>query len=260
MPALPLTKEQLEDAARLKQLFATWQKAQREAGLPSSQEALSDQLGFNQSALSQYLNGRIPLNIDAATKFANLIGKSVADFSPLLAAQIEKYTGPAEPVDPAAMVRKATPVSLDEPDPSGLISVQAVNIRVEAGVPGFEADREFEDGGLIQIPREAVETEEWAPQCLLAIKVRGLSMLPVFADGDTIVINVADRRLVSGEVYAVNCDGKPAVKQLVFERHQWYMRSFNPNFQPVPYRTPASDIIGKVVYQPGRVVSGRMKQ
>jgi phage repressor protein C with HTH and peptisase S24 domain len=259
MPAQPLSQEQLNDAARLKQHFATWQKAQRDAGLPSSQEAISEKLGFNQSSLSQYLNGRIPLNIDAATKFANLIGKPVAEFSATLAEQIGRYAGPADPVDSSAMLRRASQVSLDELDPSGLISVPMVTMRVEAGVPGFEADLEFEDGGVIQIPREAVESENWAPQCLLAVKVRGLSMIPVFADGDTIVLNVADRKLVSGEVYAVNCEGKPAVKQMVFERQQWYMRSFNPTFEPKPFRTPDSDVIGKVVYQPGRVVSGRMK-
>lgn len=259
MPAQPLTQEQLDDAARLKQRFATWQRAQRDAGLPSSQEAISEKLGFNQSSLSQYLNGRIPLNIDAATKFANLIGVAVSEFSPTLTAQIGKYSGPAEPVDPSTMIRNLSRVSLDYPDPSGLIAVPIVSMRVEAGFPGFEADLEFEDGGVIQIPREAVESENWAPQCLLAVKVRGLSMIPVFAEGDTIVINVADRRLISGEVYAVNCEGKPAVKQMVFEGHQWYMRSFNPKFDPKPFRTPDSDIIGKVVYQPGRVVSGRMK-
>jgi transcriptional regulator with XRE-family HTH domain len=164
MPALPLTQEQLDDAARLKQLFAVWQRAQRDAGLPSSQEAISEQLGFNQSSLSQYLNGRIPLNIDAATKFANLIGKPVTEFSAALAGQIGRYAGPAEPVDSSAMLRRASQVSLDEPDPSGLISVPMVTMRVEAGVPGFEADLEFEDGGVIQIPREAVESENWTPR------------------------------------------------------------------------------------------------
>lgn len=258
MPALPLTPDQLAEAARLKSLFATWQKGQREAGLPSSQESISDLLGFNQSALSQYLNGRIPLNIAAARKFANLIGADIGDFSPSLAALIEGGAHP-ETVDARSMTRMASQASTQEPDAEDMVAVQAVSIRVEAGVPGFDADREFEDGGVIYVPKKDIETKEWKPQCLLAIKVRGDSMRPMMADGDTIVINVADRKLVSGEVYAVNCHGKPAVKQMVFERHQWYMRSFNPKYDPVPFRTPESDIIGMVVYQPGRVVSGRVK-
>ena len=259
MPALPLTKEQLDDAARLKQLFATWQRTQRDAGLPSSQEAISDLLGFTQSALSQYLNGRIPLNFEVAAKFAGLLQCDVSDFSPDLAAQLERIGGPTEFPEPRSMTRRATQVSLEEVDGRNLVAVKTVNIRVEAGFPGFEADAEFEDGGVIHIPRHEVESKNWQPQCLLAIKVRGNSMLPVFAEGDTLVINVADRRLVSGEVYAVNCEGKPVVKQMVLKGNQWYMSSFNPKFDPVPYRTPDSDIIGKVVYQPGRVVAGRME-
>lgn len=259
MPALPLTPEQRADAARLKNLFAAWQKGRREAGQPSSQEALSDMLGFNQSALSQYLNGRIPLNVSAATKFAGLIGCSIADFSPSLAEEVAGYRGVVDAVDSSQMTRRASVVSTEEPDPDELIAVKMVNIRVQAGFPGFEADEEFEDGGVIHIPRTAIETQQWVPQCLLGIKVRGDSMRPVFSDGDSLVINVADRKLVSGEVYAVNCEGKPVVKQMVFEGHQWYMRSFNPKFDPVPYRTPDSDVIGKVVYQPGRIVSGRLE-
>lgn len=259
MPALPLTQEQLAEAARLKALFAAWQGAQRAAGLPSSQEAISDQLGFNQSALSQYLNGKIPLNVAAARKFATLIGASIGDFSPSLAAQLDGDLVPAAPIDPASMVRLASRATTRQPDAEGMVAVQAVTIRVEAGVPGFDADREFEDGGVIYVPKKDIESEDWQPQCLLAIKARGASMWPMISDGDTIVINVAARKLISGEVYAVNCKGVPAVKQLVYERHQWYMRSFNPKFEPVPFRTPDSDIIGMMVYQPGRVVSGRMK-
>jgi phage repressor protein C with HTH and peptisase S24 domain len=256
MPALPLTKEQLEDAARLKHRFLAWQKRRRDAGLPASQEAISELLGFNQSAVSQYLNGRIPLNIEAAAKFASLIDCQVSDFSPTLAAQIEQFATTTSGQDGRSMVLKATPATTEPP--SDTIPIKTVSIRLEAGFPAFEADQEFEDGGVVHIPRKDVELNEWVPQCLLAIKVRGDSMWPVFSEGDTIVINIADVKLVSGEVYAVNCEGKPVVKQMAYEGHQWYMRSYNPKHKPVPYRTPDSSIIGKVVYQPGRVISGRM--
>jgi len=256
MPALPLSSAQLEDSFRLKEMFVAWQKKQREAGLPSSQEAISELLGFNQSSMSQYLNGKIPLNIKAAKKFAELMGCWVYDFSPSLANDMAELLVD-EDRDRQRFTRRASQVSTDDEEDSDLISIKAVNIRVQAGFPGFDADREFEDGGVIHIPRKAVEGQSWSPHCLLAIKVRGDSMAPVFADGDTIVINVADRKLVSGEVYAVNCEGAPVVKQLALEGNQWQLRSFNPNFPPKPYRAPESDIIGKVVYQPGRVFSGR---
>lgn len=116
MPALPLTKDQLDDAARLKDLFLRWQKRQREAGLPSSQEAASEQLGFNQSSMSQYLNGKIPLNIDAATGFAELLGCAVVDLSPAIADQAAKYAAITQGVvskqKPAHKDSKSKPAEL----------------------------------------------------------------------------------------------------------------------------------------------------
>lgn len=119
MPALPLTKDQLDDAARLKDRFLQWQKRQREAGLPSSQEAASEQLGFNQSSMSQYLNGKIPLNIDAVTRFAELLSCNAFDLSPAIADQAAKYaliTQGAEPKSrPEQQSRKS---KASEPRPS----------------------------------------------------------------------------------------------------------------------------------------------
>ncbi|MFD2271803.1 helix-turn-helix domain-containing protein [Undibacterium arcticum] len=68
MPANPLTPSQRAEAALLKSIFKEWQNRQRDSGNKVSQETASELLGFGQSALSQYLNGRIPLNLDAATK------------------------------------------------------------------------------------------------------------------------------------------------------------------------------------------------
>ena len=53
MPALPLSDEQLADAARLKTLFQEWQRSRKENNLPHSQEAAAAALGFGQSALTQ---------------------------------------------------------------------------------------------------------------------------------------------------------------------------------------------------------------
>ncbi|WP_272670882.1 helix-turn-helix domain-containing protein [Providencia sp. PROV147] len=83
MPAKPLTDDQKFDATRLKALF------QAQKGL--TQAVLADDLGFaNQSAVSQYLNGRIPLNVEVAIKFADRFGCLVSDFSPSLQNEINK--------------------------------------------------------------------------------------------------------------------------------------------------------------------------
>lgn len=85
MPALPLTAEQKEDAARLKGLFLSWKEARRASGEPASQDFFSDLVGFGQSAVSQYLNGKIPLNPHAAAKFSKALGCQISDFSETVA-------------------------------------------------------------------------------------------------------------------------------------------------------------------------------
>lgn len=83
MPAKPLTPEQKADAERLMAIF------KRQQGL--TQAVLADELGFsNQSAVSQYLKGKIPLNVDAAIKFATKFGCAVSEFSPLIQAEIDR--------------------------------------------------------------------------------------------------------------------------------------------------------------------------
>lgn len=95
MPANPLNREQLKEAALLKRLFMAWQAKEKDNGNRVSQENAAELLGFNQSALNQYLNGKIPLNVDAAIKLAAMLGCQVLDFSPSLARQAERYAGAA---------------------------------------------------------------------------------------------------------------------------------------------------------------------
>jgi len=83
---------ELEDAARLQALFYEWQSKQQAAGLPSSQAEAARILGFGQSAVSQYLNGAIPLNFRAASKFAELLRCSIRDISPTIAEQAVALT------------------------------------------------------------------------------------------------------------------------------------------------------------------------
>lgn len=96
MPAKPLTPEQLEDAARLRALFKAWQRERKDAGQPSSQIHAGHELGFGQSALSQYLRGDIPLNIPAAVKFSKLLGKKMEEFAPGLATKFVAFASDAD--------------------------------------------------------------------------------------------------------------------------------------------------------------------
>jgi SOS-response transcriptional repressor LexA len=263
MPANPLTPEQLADAERLKVLFGHWKQRRKDDGLPASQEAASEMLGFNQSAMSQYLNGRIPLNVEAATKFATLIGTPISEFSPSLASQAARYIAASSApnhVGDSTIPYLARVSRVQVGGEEDTLPIKMVNLHLQAGFPNFDIDQEFDDGGAINIPRKVVEQNDWVPQCLLAIKVKGESMKPVLSAGDTVVINIADTRPVSGEMYAINCEGTAVIKQLVYEAKAWWMYSFNrsPEFGRRIFRSPESIVVGRVVYQPGRILQGRL--
>jgi phage repressor protein C with HTH and peptisase S24 domain len=93
---------------------------------------------------------------------------------------------------------------------------------------------------------------------LLAIQVRDSGMEPMFFEDDWIVIDTSDTTRRSREVYAVNWNGEACVQQLVERGGQWYLNYLNPQFHPFNARSGQLSIVGRVVYQPGRIVTGRM--
>lgn len=82
MPAKPLSSEQIADAIRLKAAFKHWQDDQKARGRPHVQDDVAELFDIGQSALSQYLNGRIPINAEALLKFAAVLGLDPAEISP----------------------------------------------------------------------------------------------------------------------------------------------------------------------------------
>ena len=122
MAANPLTEEQLQEAARLKRLFMEWQDAPtKNRGKRRPQSDALEDLGFNQSALSQYLSGKIPLNLPAALKFASLLSCSLQDFSPLMADKLAKFSAVAEQA--ADVSEKKSPPKWITPDAFALLDL-----------------------------------------------------------------------------------------------------------------------------------------
>ena len=84
MPARPLTTEQLADAERLK---AALTEAKRDFGL--TQSDLASLCGWDsQSTVSQYANGRIPLNVDALGAMCIHLRVPMHEISPTLARRL----------------------------------------------------------------------------------------------------------------------------------------------------------------------------
>lgn len=83
MKKRPLTPEQAEECALLKQAFIS--RANRKI----TQERIANELDISQAGVSHYLNGVNPLNARVAAAFAKLLEVPVSTFSPRLASEID---------------------------------------------------------------------------------------------------------------------------------------------------------------------------
>jgi transcriptional regulator with XRE-family HTH domain len=73
-----LSQSELEDTTRLRQIWD-----EKKDSLSLSQQDVADAFGIaNQTAISQYLNGKIPLNLEAAIKFAKILEVNIKQISP----------------------------------------------------------------------------------------------------------------------------------------------------------------------------------
>ncbi|HGJ5855681.1 MAG TPA: helix-turn-helix domain-containing protein [Arsenophonus nasoniae] len=81
----PLTKEQLDDAQRLKSIYVL-----KKDELRITQDDIAYQLGIGQAAVSHYLNGVNPLNAKTVAFFAKLLKVKPSDISPSIAMELEE--------------------------------------------------------------------------------------------------------------------------------------------------------------------------
>jgi len=77
-------------------------------------------------------------------------------------------------------------------------------------------------------------------------------------EDDWVVVDTGDTTLRNRDIYAVNWNGEACVQQLVERGGQWYLTSVNPEFKPINVRSGQLNIVGRVVYQPGRIITGRL--
>jgi len=242
MPAQPLTPAQKADADRLAVLFRAWQQRQKDSRLPFSQEAAAATLGFGQSALSQYLQGRIPLNVQALVKFARMLGCAPGDISATLAGDIENLAGSSKAAGREIVDLETVP---------GLIQIRKVIFKISAGIAGFSVD--FPDNGEgspLFLPASWAESKGLRPENLYATRVAGDSMSPRILDRDVVVVNTADTRRERDAIFAANHEGEFTVKRLQYMHRRWWLCSDNPDqkaYQPIEC-SDGTYLMGRIVH------------
>jgi len=199
-----ITPETMAESARLKVLWDN-----REDKLSQAEFGEKYEIG-NQSAVSQFLNGKVQLNLKVALSFAEGLGCQISDFSIRLAKEAES-------------IGKA--VQLPEPD--GFQSVDMLNIEVSAG-GGRHLAEVVEAKGSLHFRRDYLREEGINPKHAAIVKVKGESMEPTIYGGALILINQSDTSPKSGNVYAFVYDNSLLVKRFFIGKGRtWIARSDN---------------------------------
>jgi len=226
-----LTLEEQADAIRLKEIFVRQKVRYKTEGKKLTQEVIAGAFGWSgQAAVSQYMNGNIPLNLDALSKFARFFHVSPHKISPKLAGLLPNATLWTEKVNDLSGSGDRVP----------LISwVQAGAWQEVVEVPG-----EAESWILCPVQHSSRT---------FALKVVGQSMQSPgekrsFDDGDIIHVDpevpANNNSLV---VVRVDCDNEATFKQLIVESGRHFLKALNPSWPNRITEMPQDAVICGVV-------------
>jgi phage repressor protein C with HTH and peptisase S24 domain len=139
------------------------------------------------------------------------------------------------------------------------IPIRAVKLHLQAGVSGFVAEPDLEvDHGYFQVPKYVIERLQLNPADLIIMAVKGRSMEPMYFEDDKVLVDTSKQIPKNNECFAVNWNGEPIVKCLIKKANDWCLYSFNPKFPSISVRSGQASIIGQVIWQPERIVVGRL--
>jgi phage repressor protein C with HTH and peptisase S24 domain len=159
-------------------------------------------------------------------------------------------TGEGEMTVTPGWATEGRPVIIADPSDPDLIGIQKVKLKLSAGIMGFQTEPDRREHGMTTVPRRWVEKNDYIPERLLAVEVKGESMEPALYAGDTVIINTADIRPVDGAVYAVNYEGEAVIKRLVRDGGMWWLSSDHPDQRKYSRKRCEGDmciIVGRVV-------------
>lgn len=187
-----------------------------EHGTPAKERSLFSQLKADGS-----FGERVARRLEADYK----MGDGYLDRDPTASSPPAPVAAP--PANVLELMPGAMRVRAVGPDDPSLTQIMKVKIKVQAGITGFQIEPEHYEGETQGVPTEWILRNGLSKDALLSIVVRGESMEPALYDGDVIVVNTRDTKLVDGSVYVVNYEGEAVVKRMIRDAGQWWLASDN---------------------------------
>lgn len=214
-----------------------------------SQVELARAVGLKPPSINGWLSGKSKFlrgeNLLKAARALNVNQDWLATGTgPMRAA--EPPPDPTHGLKPGTFMRVE---AVDEEDPR-MALIPRVRLRLRAGISGFEADPEPGEDANWMIPTAWIRAKGFKRENLISIGIHGDSMDDKLCDGDSVIINTADREPVDGAIFAINYEGEPVVKRMLRDAGQWWLTSDNPDQRKYPRKVCEGDrciIVGRVV-------------
>lgn len=153
-------------------------------------------------------------------------------------------------LNPNWMETGAGPTFLNKPDETepSFIEIPKVKARLCAGSGSFEVGSEIE--GFYSFQREWLSQKgSWNQMVLMDIF--GNSMAPELKDGDTVLVDEAQKGVLAGALFAVGVDDTIMVKRVEKHPNKLVLMSDNKDYAPIYLHNEEMDtirIIGKVIW------------
>ena len=171
-----------EDIAAAERLKSVWLLRARDRGI--TQDKMAEELGITQGAVSQYLNGRIPMNYRTLASFCKALGISDTDIRRDLPEQLLSSSGIQDD---------------DYTDVTGYSQAAGLGAGAEAV--------EYAETHSLKFKKTSLRRRGIYGKPLAVYYGKGDSMEPTIEDGDAILFDSSDTRVVDGVLYVIQVDG-----------------------------------------------------
>lgn len=206
-----------------------------------TQPQMAERCGWDsQSRISQYETEKREPSLSDLEKMAGVLGVSITE---ILFGDDEQQTSTG---------RIATYSNIDELS-DGYLMVDRYDLKLSAGCGNMAWVVHEKDP--IAFRQRFIDARRLNPKTLKALYVRGDSMQPYLADGDTVMIDTADNQPKDGEVYALCFDDEWYIKRIFKQPGgNLILHSDNDKYRDIEIRadnTAHIHIFGRVVWRGG---------
>ena len=186
----PLTPEQLADAQRLSEIYKrrVIESKGSTGSVPLTQTEVGERCGWNspQSTVSQYLNGKVALNLDALVKLAKALDFEPREVSPELAAGI-RISVESRSVDKQSPASSLVALNDKPTDWDDYAFVDQYTAKAAAG-SGYD-NTHVVLRNTLAFKRDWLRLKGANPKNLKVIYAEGESMWPTISDHDVLLVD-----------------------------------------------------------------------